>query len=178
MSATFFRNRIIGSLRASENPALQEAAKNVSANIIFENPTIRQLANALKTIVDPSQSQSAEYQLRAKVEDINAMIAKYTQGMPAARATAKATEGAPVVLLTGSTGNIGSHILAYLLSDSRVGRVYTLNRPSADPIGRIKTAFSDRGLPVNVLGDSRFVSLVGDIMKDQFGLDAERYSEV
>ena len=109
------------------------------------------------------------------------MIAKYTADLPTAKAKTKAKahdNAAPAVLLTGSTGNIGSHILAYLLSDERVGCLHTLNRPSADPLRRLRSAFSERGLPVELLDDSRFVSLAGDITRDNFGLEEAQYKEV
>ena len=159
---------------------MRHAAQNVSSNLIFENPTVEQLAVAIATLADPSStSANPVLQVRSAADNVRAMIAKYTADLPNAKAKAKSRGDAPpVVLLTGSTGNIGSHILAYLLSEERVGRVYTLNRPSADPLGRLRSAFDDRGLPVKVLDDSRLVSLAGDITRDDFGLEETQYREV
>ena len=107
------------------------------------------------------------------------MITKYTADLPTPIVrTAGASVGLPVVLLTGSTGNIGSHILAYLLTDRRVGKVYALNRPSTDPEGRLKAAFEQRDLPLGLLDDERFVSLVGDVTQEAFGMERSRYDAV
>lgn len=180
LSATFLRNRIIGALRASEDPSLRQAANAISANIIFDCPTILQLAYAIHALVDPeTDSVQQPDQIRLRVAEIEAMIAKYAADLPTPKARAvHAPIGAPVVLLTGSTGNIGSHILAYLLSDSRIGRVYALNRPSSDPLGRLKAALADRELPEALLDDPRFTSLVGDVTQDKFGLEDSQYTEV
>ena len=155
---------------------MRRAAQQVSPNVIFEHPTIKQLAHAVSSLLDPSAHAQGVSSSRA--DAIRALIAKYTADMPTAKAKGKANASPPVVLLTGSTGNIGSHILAYLLADERVGRVYTLNRPSADPLGRLKAAFTERGLPAEMLDDARLVSLAGDITKENFGLEEAQYREV
>ncbi|GJE98682.1 putative NRPS-like protein biosynthetic cluster [Phanerochaete sordida] len=181
LSATFFRNRIIGALRSSDSSSVRQAAQNISSNIIFEHPTVEQLAIALSTLVDPSGGGDVPaLVVHNRTDEIRAMIAKYTADIPASTTKRRAHESSvpPVVLLTGSTGNIGSHILAYLLAELRVARVYTLNRPSADPRGRLEDAFRERGLPVDVLEDTRLVSLVGDITRDRFGLEEAQYQEV
>ncbi|EKM60508.1 uncharacterized protein PHACADRAFT_246502 [Phanerochaete carnosa HHB-10118-sp] len=175
LSATFFRNHIIGALCASETLSIRQAAQSVSANLVFENPTIKQLADALAALVDPSASA----RVRNPVDEIQAMISKYTAGLHTARA-GKATDvgTAPVVLLTGSTGNIGSHILAYLLAEPRVARVYALNRPSADPHERLASAFRERGLSEEALKSLRLVLLVGNATRERFGLEEAQYTEV
>ena len=107
------------------------------------------------------------------------MIAKYTADLPAFdRAKAGVATGAPVVLLTGATGNIGSHILASLLSEGSISRIYTLDRPSADPAARLRASLEDRALPGKLLQDPRLVCLFGDINQDKFGLEASTYNEV
>ncbi|EKM52251.1 uncharacterized protein PHACADRAFT_260494 [Phanerochaete carnosa HHB-10118-sp] len=179
LSATFFRNRVIGALRASESSNVRQAVQHISSNFVFEHPTIKQLAAALASFVDPSDGASAATSnTRTRAGEVRAMIEKHTNNLPTARAQALRRGAAPVVLLTGSTGNIGSHILAYLLAEPRIARVYTLNRPSADPRGRLEAAFRERGLPVEELDDPRLMSLVGDVTRDNFGLDDAQYQEV
>ena len=53
----------------------------------------------------------------------------------------------PVILITGTTGNIGSHILAQLLSDDRISVVYALNRASTTRTDRLRSAFVERVHP-------------------------------
>ena len=181
LSATFFRNRMIGALRASQDPRLKQAAQHVSPNLVFERPTVRGLASFLNGLADPvsgSQHQLAPSGIKAT--DIEALVRKYTSNMPSAKTRAhSAPPSPPVVLLTGSTGNIGSHILAYLLSNDRIARVYTLNRPStSSPLERLEAAFSERALPEDILRHPKLSVLVGDISQSKFGLEPAAYSEV
>ncbi|GJF00089.1 acetyl-CoA synthetase-like protein [Phanerochaete sordida] len=179
LSATFFRNRIIGALRSSDDLPVRQAAQQVSANLVFDHPTIAQLAAALLGIIDPSSAATAS----SPTDAVRTLIAKYTADIPVARAgkgVTRSEDDERVVLLTGSTGNIGSHILAYLLAEPRVARIYTLNRPSAsaEPRAREKAAFRERGLPQDALDDPRLVSLAGEVTLDKFGLDDAQYAEV
>ena len=155
---------------------IRQSFKAVSANIVFEHPSIHQLAQAIEDIVHPGGTREDIH--RQRTSEIESMVAKYAANIPTPRVTGLHAPEVPVILLTGSTGNIGSHILAFLLLDSRVGRVYTLNRPSSDPIGRLKAALADRELPISLLDDPRLVSLTGDVTQDNFGLDKTRYDEV
>ena len=113
--------------------------------------------------------------------DIQTLVDRFTAGITAAKAmrTENGTNS-PVVLLTGATGNIGSHILAQLLADEHIGRVYALNRSSssADLDGKLGSAFKLRGIPIDLLSKEKFVSLAGDVTRPDFGLPREQYEEV
>ena len=147
------------------------------ASIVFEHPTIRQLATAVQGLIHPSETEGERRS--ARVAQIEAMVVKYTSNLPSpSNGANRQLVGPPVVLLTGSTGNIGSHILASLLSDDRVGKIYTLDRASSSSSQRLKAAFAVRGLPLVLLEDKRLVPLTGTLTQDSFGLDDSVYNEV
>lgn len=180
LSATFFRNRIISTLRAFKEPHLTRAAQTISPNLIFEYATIRDLASFLSRLVDSASDEHSQATASGvTAAEIEALVRRYTSDLPKAKAsTSLVLHRAPVVLLTGSTGNIGSHILASLLADDRVGRVYTLNRPSAGPaIQRLQVAFSERALPVDILDHPKLSAFVGDITQSKFDLEPAVYNE-
>lgn len=107
------------------------------------------------------------------------MIDKYSQDIrqPVYASCGQSSE--PIaVLLTGSTGNLGSQILAVLLADPKIGKVYTLNRPVPNSPDRQAKSFQDRGLPVSLLAQGKLVPLFGDYSRADFGLDEERWEEV
>lgn len=173
MSATFLRTRIITALRLSGK---LDAAKNVSQNFIFDHPTIQQLAHAIHALVFPEANSKPAHDSLQQTRD---MIAKYTAGMAKVRSTQRQVGGGSIVLLTGSTGNLGTHILTTLLEDDRVSRVFTLDRASSDvPITRLEAAFTDRGLPANILSSSKLISLTGTLNLPNFGLHQDVYDEV
>ena len=105
---------------------------------------------------------------------------KYTTELPLLRTSIKAADaGPPVVLLTGSTGNIGSHLLAHLLAERRIKQVYTMNRPSdMGPLARVRAAFRERELPIDLLDDRRLVCLEGDVTQDFFGVGKAQHGMV
>jgi thioester reductase-like protein len=76
-----------------------------------------------------------------------------------------------VVLLTGSTGGLGSHILEILLGLASVERVYAFNRHGRMPVSRRQTAaFVDRALDVKLLLSEKLMYLEGDTTKSDLGL--------
>ena len=179
LSATILRNRIVGALRSSHDSGAQSAAGNLSQNFIFEHPTIAQLAIAIASLVDPA-STTVNSQ-KDPVEEIKAFINKYTTGLTKRAPPPTPLTQVPIaVLLTGSTGNLGSHIVAALLSDHRIAKVYTFDRASANssPRERLQSAFEERGLPSSLLATPRLVSLTGDLNEPSFGLDVTVFEEV
>ncbi|KAJ3543082.1 hypothetical protein NM688_g5900 [Phlebia brevispora] len=173
-SATFMRNRIVAALRNTDKAS---AASAVPQNFIFDFPTIRELASATATIADPSSDTPGSKKNRAM--EIVEMVQKYTAALPAPRGRQAGPPGDEiVVLLTGSTGNIGSHILASLLEDKRITKIYTLNRPSTTSADRLVTAFKDRCLPVELLSEKKLFSLIGDLTQSNFGLTSDVYEEI
>ena len=174
LHATFLRNRIIGALRSDART--QAYAQNVSQNFVFDYPTLRRLAKAIN-LLSEAKNQDDGMDVR---ELIQAFIAKYTSKLPTIAAAKEVTGNGNevVVLLTGSTGNVGCHVLSTLLGDSQVKKVYTLNRPSASAADRQWAAFTERVINPSVLNDTRLVRLFGDVAKDQFGLEASVFDEV
>ncbi|GBE89184.1 hypothetical protein SCP_1501920 [Sparassis crispa] len=57
-----------------------------------------------------------------------------------------------VVLVTGTTGNLGAYILAELIVNPHIARVYTHNRGIAD---RQRAAFEGSHLPAKLLADPK-----------------------
>ncbi len=171
---TFLRNRIIGVMRASDDTNIRKAATEVPQNFIFDHPTLRSLASGIAELVNPGLVSEH----KDPVKDIEDMIAKYSNNIPTAMTTWKYPSQI-VVLLTGSTGNVGCHILEALLSEPLISKVYTFNRPSSTlQVDRQKAAFEVRNLPGDVLLSSKLVHLVGDLAAENFGLAKDVFGEV
>jgi len=116
------------------------------------------------------------------------MIEKYSTGFgdPSRDSSAsKANESSRedhVVVLTGSTGSLGSYLLASLLQREDVSVIYAFNRPSKGstlPIQRRQSSrFEDRGLDVTLLQSEKLVYVENDTSHDYLGLDVELYQKV
>lgn len=73
-----------------------------------------------------------------------------------------------IVLVTGTTGALGSAILAKLVASDNVGRIYALNRKSKQGIcllERQKQALSSRGYDPNIVLSPKVVLVEGDFMR-------------
>lgn len=173
LHATFLRNRILAAIRDAKDPLVRQAASGVTPNLVFEHPTLRELAETISQLVDPTGSRET-VDLSAV---ITTLLEKYSVGLPMDVTTHKFPSSTIVVLLTGSTGNVGSHVLASLLSEPHVKKVFTLNRRGARA-DRQKASFADRGISIDLLSQSKLVQLFGDVALDAFGVDEHVYREV
>src|ERR1700761_7853417 len=145
LNSTFLRHRIVGALKSVPDEKYKAAARNIPSNFVYAHPSIEELARAVSALVrgDANSSDDAK---RAAVE---AMIARYSEGFddPVIQTRMTAHSTGAVVLLTGSTGGLGSHILEILLSNPSVERVYAFNRSGKTTIDqRQQDAFADRAL--------------------------------
>ncbi|KNZ74034.1 Linear gramicidin synthase subunit D [Termitomyces sp. J132] len=178
LSATILRRRIAGALRASKDNLTVKAAENITQNTVYTYPSIESLTTFLvKLVADPEGFQDGK---NAKVE-IEAMIEKYSAGLDNSHSdfSVLSTPKNKVILLTGSTGNLGSQILADLLLDSSVERVYALNRASTSSIlERHTERFQDKGLDIKLLQSDRLAFVEGDAALSRFGLSDQLYNEI
>ncbi|TCD65529.1 putative PKS/NRPS-like protein biosynthetic cluster [Steccherinum ochraceum] len=173
LSATYLRNRIIGALRTSSNSAAREAATRVPQNFVFEHPTLQHLAIALVLLIDPEGAQ----RFQSSEELMESFIEKYTADLPIFTKGQTDASNGTVVLLTGSTGNLGSHILAALLQSSDIKAVYTLDRGTG-VMERLKASFQDRGLSVGLLESKKLGAYSADLAKSDLGLDQDVFTKI
>jgi thioester reductase-like protein len=180
LSATILRRRIVGAMQSKET---QQAAQLVTQTTIYTHPTIQKLADFLVGIIaDPEHFVSTA----GRSDAIEAMIRKYSTGLSEPIALEKngnlnsPVDGA-VVLLTGSTGNLGAQLLESLLRDSRVKTVYTLDRPSTgskSTVERQAQRFVDKGFDPRLLSSSRLISLEGEASHKNLGLETAIYEQL
>lgn len=106
-------------------------------------------------------------------------VEKYTTSFPIRPSSLRSSKPAKdVVLLSGTTGGLGSDILSHLLHDESVALVYAYNRRSADVAERQKKAFRERGLNEADLLSGKFRPIEGEMSEPNLGLDSDLYEEV
>ncbi|KAJ7636839.1 acetyl-CoA synthetase-like protein [Roridomyces roridus] len=174
LNTTFLRHRIVGALRKSN----EATAHKIAQNIVYANPSVRALAEAVERLVRDGNTVVLDSEHMAAME---AMIARYSGGFDAGISPKpkKVGDGGAVVLLTGTTGALGSHILAMLLASDSVNRVYALNRRGSTAVAeRQDAAFADRGLDRALLDSGKLVCLEGDTTKADLSLPADVWDEL
>nr|GAT45909.1 acetyl-CoA synthetase-like protein [Mycena chlorophos] len=175
LNATFLRHRIVGALRGA-GPDKAGVAQQVSQNIVYTYSSIGALAKAVETLAAGKTDGKVSGDATKAVED---MIAKYSADFAPAASKPASGSGKAVILLTGSTGGLGSHILDILLRNNAVQRVYAFNRPGRTPITqRQEAGFTDRGLDVGELVSEKLVYVEGDSSRHDLGLSEALFEEL
>ncbi|KAJ7633420.1 acetyl-CoA synthetase-like protein [Mycena polygramma] len=169
LNATFLRLRIVGALQNSEDDVAKAASQKISQNFIYAHPSIEELAEALAALAAGGADGSDSGGNKATVEK---MIVKYSAGFEAHIIHERSgSSGGAIILLTGTTGGLGSHILEILLGLTSVERVYAFNRRGRTPVSDRQTeVFAERGLDVKLLSSEKLVYLEGDTTKADLGL--------
>ncbi|KDQ22257.1 putative long-chain acyl-CoA synthetases domain synthetase [Pleurotus ostreatus PC15] len=165
---TLLRHRIVG--------ALQSRQQDVPQTLVYDHPTIEKLARAMAAYVLGSDLSSVD-----RLSLINSVIERHISRLAPMGSTnvSPPSDDGTIVLLTGSTGGLGSHILSGLLKSSAVATVYTLNRPGISAISERQTrSFRDRGLDTSLLDSKKLVSLEGDLTKSDLGLHSLVYAKL
>lgn len=77
--------------------------------------------------------------------------------------------GYDVILITGTTGALGSAALAKLVASKSVGKIYAVNRRSKQGVAMIKRqeqAFMSRGYDPGIAKSHKVVLIEGDLTRD------------
>lgn len=174
--STILRLHIVSALRKTN----AVFAREVPQGVVYSHPTVERLARYILSLVNNIDPDASPAKTRPQL--IEEMIEKYSQGLDAPFPPPKIPLNTEKhhVLLTGSTGNLGAELLAGLLSNESVHRVYALNRPSskASMLDRHSTRFEDKGLDTSSLLSPKLVFLEGDSSNDNLGLPENLLDEV
>ncbi|EIN05387.1 acetyl-CoA synthetase-like protein [Punctularia strigosozonata HHB-11173 SS5] len=177
LQATWIRNTLSRALR----DAVVGSDKAVPFDLVYANPTISALANFARQAVSSKRDGADSYP--SKKEQLLALVEKYTKDFPARK-----SEGLPstardghVVILTGTTGGLGSALLDALFSSTSVRKVYALNRRSTKGRSleeRQKAILLDRALNVELVDSDKVSLLEVDMTLPTFGLDEQMFEEL
>ncbi|KAG6878148.1 hypothetical protein C0993_011566 [Termitomyces sp. T159_Od127] len=179
--AASLRLRIVNVLYRSQNPKHHEVAKSLSQNLIYSFPVINDLAAFISSRLNSPNDLQSNIASRDALA-METMINKYSSGFdfPLPPSPKTNVPSPLVVLLTGSTGNLGSQILAKLLKDVRVEKVYAYNRPSQNGtktmFQRHLEKFEEVELDVTLLKSGKLTFISGDAAKLDLGLVRDLYS--
>ncbi|KAF3899511.1 Non-canonical non-ribosomal peptide synthetase [Trichophyton interdigitale] len=136
----------------------------LTPQMIYAHPTVGKLSNFLFALLNGVESNGI-----CRSENVSSLLSKYTAGLPDLEATKTHS-----VILTGSTGSLGTYLLHRLLSDESVAKVYCLNR--SDVGERQVESFKHKGLKTELLEKAEF--LTASLGKERLGLEKEKYNEL
>jgi thioester reductase-like protein/acyl carrier protein len=153
---------------------------SISPAVIYRNSSVnllgRQICQSLQHTTTGGVEEDRMTAITSLLQHYEQKIDQITAQSPAplSQTRDENTPTSEVVLLTGSTGAVGSFLLNRLLSDSRVSHVYCLNR-SPDSLSLQQARNRQRGLPSD-FPPNRVTFLTADLAKDRLGLDPDAYT--
>ncbi|EJF59192.1 ketoacyl-synt-domain-containing protein [Dichomitus squalens LYAD-421 SS1] len=158
---------------------------------LLADVTIKDLQTKLEGVDEPPEApaaqltkarpESTEY-VDGRVGEMKALLDELTADLPSRPTSVHGSvrrHGAVVV--TGTTGSVGAHILEHLLQDSPYAKVYALVRPGKDAamtMARQFDAFAARGLDVRLLTSERLAVVGCTFERERLGLSAAEYEEI
>lgn len=150
----------------------------VRPTLLYSNPTVQQLARALKTLEASGHAESIGPTTGARVENMQRLLSLHSADLAPRKAMPDDADKdeEPSVILTGSTGSLGSYLLYALLTKSPFQKVFCLNR-AVDGKSKQLRSFEDRGLPTATC-DDRVTFLQADLARPMLGLEEGIYRQM
>ncbi|KAK3319477.1 beta-ketoacyl synthase [Cercophora scortea] len=130
-----------------------------------------------------SRSPAETAALAAREKAVDAMVAKYTAGYagpgPAVESAPAPKNDEKVVVVTGASGSLGSHVVYHLAQLPDVKTVICLNRNNREePVKRQIKAMRDKGIRFPEALKHKLVVLQTDTSKPMLGLEPDLYERV
>jgi len=150
----------------------------INPRLIYSAPSVDRTTEALVHLVSTNaslyQSNGNGASRQTKLQSI---LEKHSSNIPSASPVQHGLE-AWNVILTGTTGSLGTHLLATLeaMPAAKVAKIFCLNR-SSNSRERQKKMSQAHGLNFD-WGDQRVEFLHADLSKSKLGLNAEKYDEL
>ncbi|KAL0937767.1 nonribosomal peptide synthetase [Colletotrichum truncatum] len=165
---------------------LEAAGANISADaiatrVIYAHPTPRQLAAYLLdrvrkgTGVNGTASEDDSISPEHDIHAMEAQLQKYTRDLPRRQENKPAPKDkGQTVLITGTTGALGSYMLDFMEANPAVDKIVCLNRSEDSGKRQVKMS-AERGL-ATCWKKAEF--LCADMSKSDFGLEPEVYQRL
>ncbi|KAI2464413.1 putative NRPS-like enzyme [Annulohypoxylon bovei var. microspora] len=171
--STGFFDRGMDSLQALRlTRALRRALHrpHIALSTVYQNPTITQLTSALLEKSNAANDRDIMKPLLATYRELIHQI-------PAPKSLTPSTGKEVDVLLTGSTGTLGTYILASLLNRPGIGHVFCLNRSQDGGRSVQNDRFTGAGLATEDL-NKRVTFVRADLAHPSLGLDGSTYESL
>ncbi|KAG2115628.1 hypothetical protein DEU56DRAFT_932582 [Suillus clintonianus] len=157
----------------------------ISQTQLLANVTLRSLEARLEDQRPSSLSEAEQSSasLLHKVSEMRSLVSKYTSGFKSPKTLLPSSLSSRdcVVLITGTTGIVGAHLLECLLRAPEISRIFLLNRAkSGTPtmLERHQEIFQAQSLDPTGLNTDKVVYLEGILDKDYLGLSLETFNDM
>ncbi|KAK5991526.1 Non-canonical non-ribosomal peptide synthetase ascB [Cladobotryum mycophilum] len=165
---------------AAKTEALKDvdATKLIPQEFIYVNPTVRQMADSLSK----RSTSPADFGAGA-AKEVEELIEKYSLQVSVVDEKKPSVSDNAVVLLTGSSGSLGSHLLVQLAQTSHIKRIVCLTRKGAaskpaEGTQYDRSVISSKGISLSEEEWSKVSALEVDPTSDKLGLQESDYNNL
>ncbi|KAF7592004.1 hypothetical protein BBP40_000784 [Aspergillus hancockii] len=145
---------------------------------LYDYPTIGQLAEFIYRLIRGKVNTGyAVDEETSRAGKIAALINKYTEDLPPRYPSELNRSTKHAIIMTGSTGSLGSYILSELVSDREFPKIYCLNRAEDAKQKQIQS-FERKGLLISPDFDRLVEFLHSRFGALNFGLSIDKYNEL
>ncbi|KAF9007727.1 acetyl-CoA synthetase-like protein [Hymenopellis radicata] len=172
LTATALRTRLIAAATVIQSPSAEE----ITLDWVYQHPTIVAMSGAL---VNTAAERPAPVTIESLLDMYTPMISSTTIDI-SAYPTAQA-QNTCAVLLTGSTGALGSFILADLIKHPDVDAIYCLSRVSGSSkslLDRHCEVFNRQALDKELLTSPKVRLLPADLLVADLGLGSDTLTQI
>ncbi|KAM3424878.1 hypothetical protein BST61_g6854 [Cercospora zeina] len=178
-------------IRHAISRLLPQGSKGLPLTVVQDTGSIGQLSKALVDLRHGREPKSPSTDEQSRL--MHSLVKKYSQldpnfvrrphrSIPTPPRTPSPTQTEPnkTVLLTGTTGSLGSHLLCRLVRCSQVSRIHLLVRGASQQAAeeRGRNALLSRKLPVSADFDRKVVIHVSTLSDSGLGLAPEIYMKL
>ncbi|EFX03079.1 nonribosomal peptide synthetase [Grosmannia clavigera kw1407] len=147
-------------------------SSTMASRVIYNYPTPRKLAQYILATIVGGQGVTAESQEAHHLEAMQQLWDKYTTDLVQAKTgRPEALDENQTVVLTGSTGMLGSYLLDFMAKSAAVKRIVCLNRAADGGLSQQARAAKERGLLEGYNGKAEFYQ--ANLSRSDFGLPAD-----
>ncbi|KAF8581171.1 acetyl-CoA synthetase-like protein, partial [Ramaria rubella] len=180
LEATYIRNSILRALRDS---APMSRIHELPTSFVYQHPSIQQLGEYVADISGKKEVKNRGNTEKTREQVMDDMVHMYTRDFPThvvALPNGGPTTQGEVVLLTGTTGGLGSQMLAQLIGLESVSKIYAFNRPKVGLSSRDRQqqVFLDRGNPPTLLDSEKVIFVEGDTSLEGLGVPENVFDEM
>lgn len=179
LQATWIRNTILHALRESTSVE----TRSIPDDFVYQHPTLASLAQYVSSLTGPPLDETGHQNDSTTNKTVAAMLAmvnKYRTNFPK-HVPSTTVPTKDVVLVTGTTGSLGSTLLSRLLKIPEVEHIYALNRPGDEGrelLQRQRDRLVEWGLDPEIIHSPKVTFLESDMSEDRLGLPVETYNKV
>jgi len=162
--------KLLRHIRANLKRQERDFSSDLTPKVVYQNPSPQLLSRSLLGLLDAAMDEPSDsVQLSDDLsDDLAHLQAKYSSRI---RELSEDFRAGFTVLLTGSTGSLGSYLLDKMIRNPSVDRIICLNRSGSDANRQSKIQ-SSRGLQTEF---AKVEFLEADLSQEGFGLESEIY---